>query len=265
SKLRQVNWGSNFYSEYKFKSSTWFGFFEKYMIPQIGDKISYNSPVSEINYQGDKVEVKNTNGESYEADKVLITVPIKMLQKETIQFLPALPQEKTAAINKVFIGDGIKVFIEFEERFYPDITLQGGMIEALTSADWTYYDAAFRKDSERNILGLFTVGEKSSPYAQLNTEEEIINKILAELDEMYEGQASINYKKHIIQNWSKEPYIGGSYALDYENRSQTIDTILEPVESKVYFAGEAIHKEWQSTVNGACESGYEVVKQILGV
>ncbi|MEM6803324.1 MAG: NAD(P)-binding protein [Bacteroidota bacterium] len=29
SKLRQVNWGSNFYSEYKFKRTTWLGFFEQ--------------------------------------------------------------------------------------------------------------------------------------------------------------------------------------------------------------------------------------------
>ena len=84
-------------------------------------------------------------------------------------------------------------------------------------------------------------------------------------DEMFEGKASEHYVKHIIQNWSKEPYIGGSYALEYVNRSQDIANVLAPVEEKVYFAGEAIHDEWQSTVNGACESGYEVVKNLLGV
>jgi len=265
SKLSRHNWVRNFYSEHKFKNTTWYGFFEKYMIPKIGDKIIYNQPVTEIDYQGTKVVVRTESNQSFEADKVLITVPIKILQQEFISFSPSLPQTKKDAINNIFIGDGIKVFIEFKEKFYPDIILMGGLIKALADTNRLYYDAAFRKDVNTHVLGLFTVGEQSTQYAQLESDEAIINKVLGELDEMFEGKASEHYVKHIIQNWSKEPYIGGSYALDYENRAQDIANVLAPVEEKVYFAGEAIHDEWQSTVNGACESGYEVVRNLLGV
>ena len=263
--MRRHNWMRNFYSEHKFKSTTWYGFFEKYMIPKIGDKILYNHAVEEIDYQNDKVQLKTSNGQTFEADKVLVTVPIAMLQKKAITFTPALPMQKTEAIQAVDIGEGIKVFIEFEEKFYPDMIVMGGLIGALSASELIYYDAAFRKDAEKHVLALFTVGEKAAPYALLENDEAIINKILGELDEMYEGKASQTYKQHIIQNWSKEPFIGGSYALGYENRGQNIRDILEPLNDKVYFAGEAIHDEWQSTVNGACESGYEVVKNLLGV
>lgn len=264
-KLTRHNWIRNFYSEHKFKSTTWFGFFEKYMIPKIGDKILYNHVVEEINYQNEKVQLKTANGQNFEADKVLITVPISVLQQELIEFSPALPSQKVEAINGVDMGEGIKVFIEFQEKFYPDIIFMGGLAGALSASELIYYDAAFRKDAEKHVLALFTVGEKAAPYALLENDEAIINKILGELDEMFEGKASETYKKHIIQNWSKEPYIRGSYAQDYENRSQNISDILEPVNAKVYFAGEAIHDDWQSTVNGACESGYEVVKNLLGL
>lgn len=264
-KLSRQNWMNNFYSEYKFKSTTWFGFFEKYIIPHIGAKIQYNQAVEEINYQNEKIQIKTAAGQTFEADKVLITVPITILQQEMISFNPPLPTNKIDAIKGVEMGDGIKVFIEFREKFYPDMIVMGGILGALSASERLYYDAAFGKDVEKHVLGLFTVGENATPYAQLENDQAIIDKILGELDEMFEGKASETYEKHIIQNWSKEPFIGGSYPQSYENRSQNIANILEPLDKKVFFAGEAIHDEWQSTVNGACESGYEVVKNLLGI
>ena len=45
-KLRKRNVGRNFYSEYKFKNSTWFDFFDELMVPAFREKIIYNSPVT---------------------------------------------------------------------------------------------------------------------------------------------------------------------------------------------------------------------------
>ncbi|MEM7655330.1 MAG: NAD(P)/FAD-dependent oxidoreductase [Bacteroidota bacterium] len=265
-KLNRHNWVRALYAEYKFKSITWYGFFEKYFIPHIGDKIRYKQAVAKIDYTGDQVAVTTEEGEVFEADRVLITIPIAVLQQETIEFVPALPAEKKTAIQNVYIGDGIKVFIEFTERFYPDLVLTNGLWSSGEAAEHLFYDAAFRKEAQSHVLGLFTVGEKATPYTNLNSEEEIMTKIMAELDEMFDGKASDTYVQHVIQNWSKEPYIGGSYALDYEgDREDIIDTILAPVNNQLYFAGEALNKVWQSTVNGACESGYAVVQEMVSI
>ncbi len=263
-KLKKQNWASNFYSDYKFKSTTWFGFFEKYIAAGISDKIVYNSPVKEINYSADKVFVKNTNNDVFEADKILVTVPIKILQNGSINFIPALPSEKRDAINNVYMPDGMKVFMEFSEKFYPDLLFPGPLLDEARSQDKIYYDAAFRKDSDKNILALFTVGERSSVYTNMASEEAIINKILGELDEMFDGKASQTYIKHVIQNWSKEPYIQGSYPHEYyDSETATIDALLQPVENKIYFAGDALsHDNW-STVEGAGETAYDVVEKML--
>ena len=102
----------------------------------------------------------------FEADKVLITVPVKVLQSDTINFVPSLPTDKTAAINSIEMGDGLKVFIEFSERFYPDILLFGGLVSALTSDNKTFYDAAFGKDSSKNILGFFAINEQVYQFSE---------------------------------------------------------------------------------------------------
>ncbi len=263
-KLKKHNWSANFYSEYKFKSTTWFGFFERFIVPNISDRIVYNSPVSEIDYSSDKVIVKNTAGDIFEADKVLVTVPIKILQTESINFVPALPSVKKAAIDSVEMPDGIKVFIEFSKQFYPDILFTDRLLSAAWSEDKLFYNAAFRKDSDKNILGLFAIGKKASVYSNLETDDEIITNILNELDTIFDGKATRFYLNHIIQNWSKEPYIQGSYSYVFnQSESATIAKLKAPLDNKVYFAGEATSSDNGATVPGAGESAYSVIEVIL--
>lgn len=263
-KLKSHNFIRSFYSEWKFKNSTWFDFFEQNIVPEIADRIALNKPISEINYQNDKVFLKSKNNETFTADKVLITVPFKILQNNQITFNPALPFEKSDAINSVFMGDGIKIFIEFKQKFYPDILAFGNIFQALDEEEKFVYDAAFRKDSKKHILGLFAINEKAKAYTQLESEQEIIGKFLAELDEMFDGKASANYVKHIIQNWSKEPYIQGAYSYAFDGDQENIvDTINNPLMNKIYFAGEALSIENQATVHGACESAYSTVAEMM--
>lgn len=261
--LKSHNYIRNLYSEWKFKRSTWFDFFEQNIVPEITDSVVLNKPVLEINYEADKVITKTADNESYEADKVLVTVPIKMLQNDQITFQPEMPQAKREAIGKVFMGDGIKIFIEFHEKFYPDILSYGNIFKALTEENKFVYDAAFKKDSDKNILGLFAINEKASAYTKLN-EEEIISKFLSELDEIFEGKATTHYKKHIIQNWSKEPYIQGAYSYSFDgNKNDIVNTVSEPLMNKIYFAGEALSKDNQAMVQGACESAYSMIARMI--
>jgi monoamine oxidase len=262
-KLKSHNYVKHLYSEWKFKRSTWFDFFEQNILPEISDKISLNKPVVEINYEKDRVILRTADGMRCEADKVLVTVPIKILQNQDIAFFPQLPQEKTDAINSVFMGDGIKIFVEFKERFYPDILSFGNIFNALSEENKFVYDAAFKKDSDLHILGLFAINEKASPYTCLS-DEEIISKFLGELDLMFDGQATLHYKKHIIQNWSKEAYIQGAYSYSFDGKKQKLMKLIsEPLENRVFFAGEALSKDNQAMVQGACESAYSAVERMI--
>jgi monoamine oxidase len=263
-KLKSHNYISSFYSEWKFKNSTWFDFFEQFIVPSIADKIVLNKAINQIDYQGDKVRLTTNSNETFEADKVLITIPVKALQNDRITFQPSLPKEKKEAINSIFMGDGIKIFIEFKEKFYPDFLAFGNIFKALEEEEKFVYDAAFRKDSNKHILGLFAINDKAKAYTQLGSEQEIIAKFMAELDEMFDGKATSNYVKHIIQNWSKEPYIQGAYSYSFNGDQKSIvSAINTPVLNKIYFAGEALSIENQAMVHGACESAYSMIAKMM--
>lgn len=246
--------------EYKFKATTWHDFFEDYIVPVIGENnFIYNSPVQEIDYSSNKVRVSVAGGAVYEADKLLVTVPITILKDGDISFIPALPDSTANAIKQFHMPDGMKAFIEFSEKFYPDATRFAVDTDFGEADEVIYYNAAFKKNSNRHILGLFTVGDMAVPYASLNTEEEIIAKILSDLDLMFDGKATETYQKHIIQNWSKEPYIRGSYA--FSRPSEAASELSIPVDGKIAFAGEAMSDG--ATVHNAGFSGYAQIAALV--
>jgi len=206
-KLRKRNIASNFYSEYKFKNSTWFDFFDQLMIPEIKDRIVYNSPVTEID-----------------------------------------------------MPDGLKVFIEFSEKFYPDMVMLDNLLEGAINGEHTYYDAAFEKDTDNHVFALFAVGDKATKYTSLETDEAIFNKVMEELDAIFDGKASQFYMQHIVQNWSKEAFIQGSYSHGWSSP----EVLASPVNNRLFFAGEAMATNGNtSTVHGASESAYAMIEMML--
>ena len=244
----------------KFINSTWFDFFDQYIVPTVQGKISFNQVVVSIDYSGDQVLVNTSAGE-FSADKAIITVPVKMLQNGAIAFTPDLPNDKLDAIANVTVWDGYKAFIEFSEKFYPAFTAFETVPE--TAGQKLYYDAAYGQNTSRHILGLFAVGTGTLPYAQL-TGDDLINYMLNELDDIYNGQASANYIKHIFQNWNNEPFINGAYVVDHEDWRR-VRTLGESVSNKLFFAGTAYTtgEDW-SSVHTAARSAIRAIEELVG-
>lgn len=244
----------------KFINSTWFDFFEEHVVPSVEAQISFNKVVESIDYTGDEVIVKTAN-ESFTADRVIIAVPVKILQNGKITFTPNLPQQKTNAIENVTVWDGCKAFIAFSEKFYPAFTAFD--ISPETAGQKLYYDAAYGQNTKQNVLGLFAVGEGTLPYVNLS-DSELKEYMLAELDEIFDGQASTNYIGHIFQNWNKEPYANGAYVVDHEDW-KTLRALGASVENKLFFAGDAYTNgdDW-SSVHAASRSAKRAVEEMVG-
>lgn len=263
-KLRRRNW-LRFLptpTDLKFADSTWFDAIDSLATPTLLDRVHLNSPVTSIEYRSDTVLTTTDSGAVYEAHKVLVTVPIAMLQRDAIQFDPPLPADKTAEIQTEEVPGGLKVFIEFSDRFYPDVLQVGGALSTNPLNECVYYDAAFGKQSTRHVLGLFTQGAKAERYTEHKTDDELFAYVRAELDDIFEGQASELYVKHVVQDWTREPYIQGSYS----QRKASAKKLAEPVADRVYFAGEAMNPNGKTiAVHGACESAYTAVDAMLGL
>ena len=244
-KLRRNNWVRFFYREFKFEETTWFSYLKDYVYPRIAEHTEFNVAVNTI-------DVMASDGRSYQGDRVILATPVTVIQQEDIAFVPDLPTDKRSALDSIYMTAGLKAWIEFDQRFYPDLTVMRD------AEDKLYFDALFRKPSDRNVIALFEVGSSAYNRVELN-ETEILRSILDELDRMFDGKASRHFLKHHIQNWSQQPFIKGAYSYN----TFSTGPILEPLDGRVYFCGEYLGRDHQATVHGAALSGRSAAQQLL--
>lgn len=260
--LKQRNWLRHLMPkrDRKFVDSTWFDYFDDQIAPSIRGQIQLGDAATLIDRSGDRVRVDTRSGQRYEADKVIVTVPVRILQDGDINFVPSLPDDALAEIQKEKMTPGLKVFIEFRQRFYPDAIIVGGFMKAMLTEDHMFYDATLGKPTDRHVLGLYASGTAAGGYAFEPDEDSILRKVLATLDEMFDGAASRYYLDSVVQNWTAEPFIGGTYS----RHSAKLFNHLRQIDDNLFFAGEAINRRSHTVaVHGAAESAYLAVEAAL--
>ena len=261
--LRRRDELRHIYSEVKFRSTTWYGFFERFVLPSVRPALRLNAPVAQITYDGRGIQAILQSGQSYRADQALITVPLSILQRGAIRFLPALPRSHLEGMQKIHFGEGFKVFLKFRKRFYADALIPGSARNFLRDS-WSevfYYDAAFGKESRDNILGLFTASETPIARSRMSNAD-LLRDVLAELDAVYQGQASRQFIAAKIRNWTQEPFIHGSYSMSVAG-GQSPRKLLPALNNTLFFGGEAFGGANQATVHGAALSGIKNARSIL--
>ena len=247
---------SSGYKDYKFEA-TFFDFLDKNITAKIKNSIQLNSPVSHIDYSVDNIIVTDTAGNEYNGDKIIVTVPITILQDEYITFTPALSPLKVEAFKKIGMGAGMKVFLKFSTKFY-DENIGGGEICA------AYADDLIGKNGKDHVLLAFVMGQQAENLTSLGSDSAITNALLSELDTMYSGQATASFIDSHVENWTTKPFIKGAYSFSKIGIGNSRSLAAEPVDNKLFFAGEAMNLNGHhQTVHGAFETGYNQVVNIL--
>ena len=88
------------------------------------------STVSRISYGNGRVGIRLGSGESLSVDRVVVTVPLAVLQAGAIAFDPALPAAHDTAVRALGTGRADRVWMRFREPFW-----------STTATVWTSHDA----------------------------------------------------------------------------------------------------------------------------
>jgi monoamine oxidase len=266
-KQSRRDWLRFTYQEFKFLDSTWFAYFRDYVYPYIADKLHLNTIVDTIDTTDPNlVKVTTKDGRVFEGSHVIVATPVSVLQHGAIQFVPPMPSEKHLGWDSVHMAPGLKMWIEFDKRFYPDWQMRGGVKDFTEDADGhtAYFDALFGKPCSKNrhILALLHAEGRDSAERVAMNDEQLLATVLAELDQIFDGKATKHYVKSRIKNWSADPYIQGTYSWNLYSTER-----MEKPEcnDRVYFCGEYLMHgdEYQGTVNGAAMSGRAVAQNVL--
>jgi len=237
-----------------------------------------NTVVESVDWKKNHIEVRSRSTEGVSTrftPQVLITVPLAILkaaagQTGTIRFTPPLPQEKGDALDKLAMGEVIRVVLRFRERFWDTIQPSSGKsleeMSFLFSEDpWfpTWWTTLPEKSPILTGWAPFRAGQnlsgKDSSFVtqraiqslsrELGVSRDAIEKLLTEVD---------------FHDWQSDPFSRGAYSYGKVGCDGAQRALGAALDNTLFFAGEATDTSGNNgTVHGAIASGYRAADEIV--
>jgi monoamine oxidase len=218
------------------------------------------------------VQISYTHGEetrNIEASYVIVTLPLGVLKANMVNFNPPLPIEKHHAINK--LGNGmlnkcILYWNDIENVFWPknkDYLVRLVPTPRSNSGEnnWLIFYNAFKYNGKKAILIGLSAGKGASAM-ELLSDEQVQQDAVASLQKMFTYVPEPS--KVIITRWEKDEFSRGSYSFDAVGCTQLHRAELcEPIDGKIFFAGEATDVIYPSTTQGALKSGERAARDVI--
>lgn len=219
--------------------------------------IKLQTVVKSIEIENDIVKV-SADKDSWDADAVIVTVPLSILKENIIHFHPELSLEKKHAISRIGMGLFNIYAMRFPFTFW-DNHCHAFFIPEPDSCSMFFNIGHFTKLPI--LLGY--VGGVTARNFENNSDENIMNRIMDSLNKYFTHPIPLP-EHFFVTRWLGDPWSRGSYSyLGVGATSFDRDHLAEPIENKIYFAGEATHRQFPATTHGAYLSGRHVAEEIV--
>ena len=219
---------------------------------QLGQIVkSINSSTAQVNV--------TTNKGSFTADRVIITVPLGVLKKGVIKFTPALPSKKTTAIAKLGMGNFNKCYLRFPSQFWPEEDWLEYIPRQSEHGKWSQWLNLGRLTDQPILLG-FNAGDFGGEI-EAWSDAQIVTSAMQRLRQIF-GDDIPDPIGVQITRWSQDPFSYGAYSFFKLGSTPVMrDDLAAPVGNRLFFAGEATHKQMFATTHGAYLSGLKAANQ----
>lgn len=246
-------------------------------IKEYGVSIRTNTIVERIEWGSGpaKVRVRDESGKSsFVASSVLITVPLGILKAEAgtpgaIQFDPPLPPEKIDSLDKLEMGEVIRVVLRFRERFWEKIQPAPGLnlanMSFLFSQDeWfpTWWTTMPKKYPIITSWAPFLAGRRLSGQDRAFVTEKACQSLarLLGVDVRVVEESLVDAHFH---DWQSDPFSRGAYSYGKVGADGAQAMLAAPLRRTLFFAGEATDVSGNNgTVHGAIASGHRAAAEI---
>lgn len=226
-----------------------------------GLQIVFNATVNSVARKNNSVVVR-AGTQTFEGPAAIVTVPLGVLKSGAITFEPPLPEPHSKALNALGFGVLSKSYFRFEKRtwdqenaFFQYLGPEG---EAPSGwwAQWFTMPAAAGP-----IVLAFNAGHRGRQVESAPATD-VLAGALPVARQLF--GADITPVAVRSSDWTLDPYALGSYSfhapgsgLDDRRRLQ------EPVDDRLFLAGEAVGVDNPATVHGALLSGRRAAAELL--
>ena len=221
---------------------------------ELSNKIYLNSAVTSIAQNSDNVIV-NTGGNQFQADKVLCTVPLTVLNK--INFTPALSSNKQTAMNGGFrYAPATRIYIQFKNRFWENESLNGWGNTDLPEEIW---QPSWDMSGNTGVLMSYLRWSAAENMDTLNDNERN-NAVLNRWENIFEGSIN-NFDSGISKSWALDEWSKGAWASPTTTQNENLNDSIAQSEGRIHFAGEHASND-RGWMQGALFSGLRAATEI---
>lgn len=205
--------------------------------------------------------VRSSRGD-FTARQVVVTLPLGVLKSGQVSFIPALPERKQAAIAGLGMGVLNKCCLLFPETFWDRRLDWLNHLPAPEQAGFWAEWVSFARPTQQPVLMGFNaadVGRRIEAWDDAT----IVHSALATLRTMF-GRSIPAPVDALVTRWHTDPWARGAYSCHVlGSLPQQRDALAQPVNGRLYFAGEATERQHYQTVHGAYASGLRAAAEVL--
>mmetsp|Transcript_13797 Transcript_13797/g.38880 ORF Transcript_13797/g.38880 Transcript_13797/m.38880 type:complete len:300 (-) Transcript_13797:457-1356(-) len=215
------------------------------------------------------VTLCSVDGRRLSAQRVIVSVPLALLQRGTIAFDPPLPPAHKETIRSIKVGNALKVLILLSHRFWPSDFYDAVCADCTFPEVWlTPAAEVLSRDAKPpfTMVG-FVAGARSDRLALLPPAE-LARLLCAQLDMMFGTTASPHPATaacmgHLVKNWADAPNARGAYSHPTSGALGSRGVFAQPVDGRLFFCGEACHDGVNPCIHGAMETGERAAETAL--
>jgi monoamine oxidase len=217
--------------------------------------LKLDCPVRGIDHGGKRLQVDTTRG-AIAAEQVIVSIPSTLLAKEQLKFTPALPK-KTHAAQGLPLGLDDKLFMALDgaEEFERDVRVFAHTDRAATAA------YQFRPLGRPQIEAYF--GGNLAAELEASGDGAFFDFAVAELVGVFGSAFASRLKPVRIHRWGLDPFALGAYSYALPGFADCRAVLAEPVDDRLFFAGEACSTHDFSTAHGGFNTGVAAADQVI--
>lgn len=210
--------------------------------------------VRRIDHGGKRIKLETSKG-TIDAGSAIVTLPTPLLTRAGL-FSPALPAKADAAAGlPLGLADKLFLLLEDADEFEPNSRLYGRTDRAATGS---YHLRPFGQPFIECYFG----GELAWRL-EAEGDGAFLDFATSELNGLLGSEFARRIKPAGLHRWGADPFARGSYSYAKPGKAGCRAALAEPVEGRLFFAGEACSLEDFSTVHGAFATGVAAAEAIV--
>jgi polyamine oxidase len=222
-----------------------------------GLEVVMNTAVTNVVRRGDSVSVRAGN-RSFDGSAAIVTVPLGVLKSGAIAFDPPLPDGHAHAVEALGFGVLSKSYFRFEQRTWKSEK----DFHQFLGSDITLWAQWFTLPIDIGPIVLaFNAGHEGRSVETASPDEVMAGAVPIARQVFGEDLKPVEVR---TSRWTLDPYALGSYSFHapgsgFEDRAR----LQEPIDDRLYLAGEAVGVDNPATAHGALLSGRHAAGELM--